>query len=352
MENKHFRSEPLENNPLSALFEERLGAKRLRNFPLFYVNWCYLRPFLKKASPVTLHQFIRQIRAKFQPTFYQYAPLSVELSKNDAPVVLSAKEALPLVSIVTPSFNQAIFLEKTIKSVLNQNYPKLEYYIIDGASQDGSARILSKYKENVTYVESRQDGGQAHAINKGFQRSHGEIMGWVNSDDFLLERAIPFVVEYFLEHPDVDVVYGLRITVDEQDREIGRWIIASQAEQVLPWANYLPQEAVFWRRRIWEKVGETLNESYHFDLDWDLWLRFYQVEAKFARLPRFLGAFRFHENQKTASRAALGRQEAARLHRAYHGRDITWLEVRHEVSHYLWRCSCLYLLYYLGVYRI
>ncbi|PID56911.1 glycosyl transferase [candidate division KSB3 bacterium] len=324
----------------------------LWNSLIFCLNWRCLRPLMKKILPLSAHSYVQKTRAKFQPTLVQYPPRPLLQERKLSSTRLSGKADLPLVSIVTPSLNQGAYLRRTIQSVLTQNYPNLEYLIIDGNSHDQTTQILSEYEGRVAHIESRQDAGQAHAINKGFQRSTGEIMGWVNADDLLLSDAIPAVVNFFLEHPELDVVYGFRITIDEQDREIGRWILPSQAEELLPWANYLPQESLFWRRRIWEKVGGSLDESYHFALDWDLWLRFYSAGARFASLPEFIGAFRCHRDQKSTVQAELGRQEAARLHRRYHGYEMPWLEVRHAVGHYLRRCSYLYLLYYMGVYGL
>ena len=238
-------------------------------------------------------------------------------------------------------------MERTIISVLEQQYPQLEYIIQDGGSTGETRRILEQYRSRLTYFESCPDAGQAHAINLGFRHATGEIMAWLNADDLLLTGAVAAVATYFRDHPDVDVVYGQRITIDAQDREIGRWIIAPNAETMLPWVNYVPQETVFWRRRIWDKIGGSVDEAYHFDVDWELWLRFYRAGAAFARLPRFLGAFRFHEEQKTAVLDELGKQEAQCLHRQYHGRPVEWLEIRYQVRHYLLRCSWQYLLYYL-----
>lgn len=318
----------------------------------FFWNWRYLRPFLKRISSENIHAIVRRIRSRFQPSLRQYAPRPLQLPASyAAPITLPAPDCLPVVSIVTPSFNQAAFLERTVQSVLTQHYPKLEYIIMDGASQDGTDRILTDYADQVTYLDSRQDRGQADAINRGFQYATGEILAWLNADDLLLPGAMACIVQFFLDHPEVDVVYGYRICIDEEDREIGRWILPSHDPTILPWANYVPQETLFWRRRLWEQVGAYVDESYQFALDWELLLRFQKSGANFACIPRFLGAFRVHSAQKTSKLAEIGRQEAARLHASAHGRQIEWLEVRYHVRKYLRRAAWRYLLFYLKCWR-
>jgi glycosyltransferase involved in cell wall biosynthesis len=333
--------------------ENELAAKKetIRQFSFFYWNWYRLRPFLKKKLPYHAQTLVQQIRARFQPTMYQHPPIPLYIPKQYHDVALPSAEVLPSVSIVTPSFNQGQFLERTIQSVLGQRYPKLEYILMDGASTDETAGILTKYRTQLKQVESRKDAGQANALNLGFRHTTGEIMAWLNSDDLFLPGTLPTVVNFFQQHPEIDVVYGLRISIDSQDREIGRWIIPLQAETFLPWANYIPQETLFWRRRIWEQVGGYIDESFHFNLDWELLLRFQKIGARFARLPRFLGAFRVHSLQKTAVLGAISRQEMDRLHTRYHGRPVEWLEIRYHVRRYLARCVWRYLLYYLGLLR-
>lgn len=292
---------------------------------------------------------MQQIRARFQPTLSQHPPIPLHLPNHYANTRLPAIASLPIVSIMTPSLNQGQFLERTIQSVLTQNYPKLEYIIQDGLSTDSTDDILEKYHSVLMRVDSGKDSGQAQAINRGFRQTNGDILAWLNADDLLLPGTIPFLVKFFIAHPEIDVVYGYRICIDEQDREIGRWIVAPSAESVLPWANYIPQETLFWRRRIWEKVGRYVDESYQFAMDWDLLLRFYKAGATFARIPMFLGAFRVHTKQKTKAWDAIGQEERKRLHQQYHGRPVEWLEVRYHVKRYLTRTAWLYLLFYLGL---
>jgi hypothetical protein len=167
-------------------------------------------------------------------------------------------------------------------------------------------------------------------------------MAWLNSDDLLLPGTVAYVVRYFLDHPEVDVVYGHRINIDESDQEIGRWIMPAHDDELLRWADYIPQETLFWRRQIWEKVGAALDESFQFALDWDLLLRFQDAGANFARLPRFLAAFRVHSAQKTqAAIDGTGQAEMNRLRLRNHGRDVTWFEIKRHTKSYLLRSRLL-----------
>ena len=244
----------------------------------------------------------------------------------------------PKISIVTPSFNQANFIERTIKSVLNQNYPNLEYFVQDGGSQDGTEEILSTYTDNLTGWESRPDNGQSQAINLGFAKTSGEIMAWLNSDDILLPGALNYVADYFNRHPDVDVIYGHRILINEDDQQIGRWMLPQHDDEILSWADYIPQETLFWRRQIWEKAGGQIDESFYFAMDWDLLIRFREAGARFARLPRFLGGFRIHVLQKSSAEiSGIGIQEMTRIRERILGRVPSDAEIYRAVMPYMYR---------------
>jgi len=230
--------------------------------------------------------------------------------------------ALPTIVIVTPSFNQDKFLESTILSVVNQRYPHLHYRIQDGGSTDRSVEIIKRYADRMTSWQSIKDRGQSDAICRGFDQLPGDpddIMAWLNSDDFIANRALRYVAEYFARHPKVDAVYGHRIIIDEHDREIGRWIMPPHNPAVLEWIDYVPQETLFFRRRIWNAVG-GLDPSFQFALDWDLLARFQQAGAKIVRLPYFLGCFRIHGEQKTSANIhTTGHEEMTRIRTRIHG---------------------------------
>ncbi|MEI6106023.1 MAG: glycosyltransferase [Opitutae bacterium] len=239
---------------------------------------------------------------------------------------------LPAIDIVTPSFNQERYLESTLLSVLNQKYPKLRYRVQDGGSTDRSPQIIQRYADQLTGWVSEKDKGQADAVCRGFKQLGGEptdIMAWLNSDDFIAPRALRFVAEYFVRHPEVDVVYGHRIIIDDQDREIGRWIMPPHDPKTLEWIDYVPQETLFFRRSIYEAVG-GLDSSFQFALDWDLLARFQQAKARVVRLPYFLGCFRLHSEQKTSQHIhTQGIEEMTRIRTRIHGAVIDPAKIEH-----------------------
>jgi FkbM family methyltransferase len=255
----------------------------------------------------------------------------------------------PTISVVTPTLNSARFLERTLCSVLDQGYPRLEYLVKDGGSSDGTIGLLDRYRERLA-VRVGKDAGQADALNQGFGEASGEIMAYLNGDDLLLPGTLRYVARYFLAHPEVDVVYGHRVLIDENDQEIGRWVLPPHDAGILSWADYVPQETLFWRRRIWERAGGRVDDSFHFAMDWELLLRFRGGGARFARLPRFLGAFRVHGDQKTSARMRdLGAEEMGRLRSSVHGRPVTEQEVQRRVRGYLLRHMAYQKLYRAGL---
>lgn len=258
----------------------------------------------------------------------------------------------PLISIVTPTMNSDQFVAFTIDSVLDQGYPNLEYIIQDGHSTDDTLTVVETYGSRIAHVNSARDTGMSQAINRGFRHATGDILAYLNSDDLLLPGALHYVASYFETHPDVDVVYGHRVIVDMSNAEIGRWVLPPHDSDVLSWADYVPQETLFWRRRIWDEIGSAMDESYRFACDWDLLLRFREAGARFTRLPRFLGAFRVHEEQKTSKQLAdVGASEMNRLRERYVGRPVDAEEIWQHIQPYLHRHKVYHKLYRLGVLR-
>lgn len=261
----------------------------------------------------------------------QYAPRPLAWDRRLPRRARLPEAALPDVVIVTPSYNQDKFLESTLLSVLNQNYPKLRYRVQDGGSKDRSPEIIARYADRLAGWYSGKDAGQSAAIRAGFDQlpgGPGDIMAWLNSDDLLAPRTLRFVAEYFATHPEVDAVYGHRIIIDELDREIGRWVMPPHDPASLEWIDYVPQETLFWRRRAWDAVG-GLDPSFQFALDWDLLARFQQAGVRIARLPYFLGCFRLHSEQKTSAHIhTTGNEEMTRIRRRIHGPnpDLTRIE--------------------------
>lgn len=298
--------------------------------------WAYR---LAYGSISPLRPIARMIRRGFEiirprlGNLHQYAPRQPNIKE------VHAKKSLdyyPAISIVTPSFAQGEYIERTLLSVINQSYPNLEFFVQDGASKDNTTEVLEKHQEALSGWISEEDAGQSQAINRGFAKTCGEIMGWLNSDDLLLPGALHSVADYFNRHPDVDVVYGNRLLIDENDLEIGRWILPGHDSDVLSWVDYVPQETMFWRRGIWEKVGGGIDESFRFAMDWDLLVRFRDAGAKFGHIPQFLGAFRIHECQKTSAAInEIGHQEMNRIRERILGRIPEIKQIRRAVLPYL-----------------
>jgi hypothetical protein len=158
-------------------------------------------------------------------------------------------------------------------------------------------------------------------------------MGWLNSDDLLLPNSLLAVGKFFRDHPDVDVVYGSRIIIDDNTMEIGRWVVPPNCHEYLEWADYIPQETVFWRRELWNLVGGRLDEDFSFAMDWELLLRFVDSGATFAHIDSFLGAFRVHHASKTiSSLESRGAREMMRLRTSTHGRFVPHSELRRKLS--------------------
>lgn len=213
----------------------------------------------------------------------------------------------PLVSIVTPSLNQGAFIEETIRSVAEQDHPRLEHIVVDGGSSDETIRILERYRPRLRYV-SEPDAGQAAAINKGFRSSKGEILAWLNSDDVYEPGAVSAAVAFLGERPDLMLVYGDATLVDAQGRVIGPCanVEPFDLDRLVHHLDFIVQPAAFFRREAFEAVG-GLDESLHWSMDYDLWLK---IARRFpvAYLPHKLARYRWTGANKT-SRGGLDRYD-------------------------------------------
>jgi glycosyltransferase involved in cell wall biosynthesis len=218
---------------------------------------------------------------------------------------------MKLVSVVTPSFNQARYLESTIESVLSQDYPHIEYIVIDGASTDGSIEIIKKYQNRLAYWISEKDNGQADAINKGFARARGEIIAWLNSDDYYLPNAISAIVKVFEENPDTVMIYGDILAVNEVGQTFNVLKFKQLSLEDLLCFQIIGQPAVFFRREVYEKTG-GLDTTFHFLLDHHLWIRIAQ-HGEILHIPQTWAAARYHAEAKNRAKAAEFGREAFRI---------------------------------------
>ena len=247
----------------------------------------------------------------------------------------------PRIAIVTPSLNHAAYLEQAIDSILGQEYPNLAYFVQDGVSKDGSVDILNSYNSQLAW-RSEPDTGQANAINRAFEKVNGDIMAYINSDDLLLPGTLSYVARFFQRNPKVDVVYGHRICIDRDGSEIGRWILPQHDLEAVKWADFIPQETMFWRRRVWDAVG-PFDESFHYALDWDFILRAQAQGFRFRRLPRFLACFRVHVEQKTLALKQVGQQECDILRKRSFGTVPTRVEINNGLRRYMRRHVALHI---------
>jgi len=266
------------------------------------IEWC-----LTYEQPLEMRQLCRkraedlfgvERQAKEYNVLYsrqKKSPCFGDLHKN--------RTVLPKISIVTPSYNQAEYLEECIESILSQNYPNLEYIIMDGGSTDGSVEIIKKYEKQLTYWQSKPDGGQYQAINEGFRRSSGEIMTWLNSDDKYHAGALHLVELAFRAMPQTDWITGRPTAWDD----LGT--LTTIFDHVPLWSQerllfhgkddyYIQQESTFWRRALWDRAGGKLDTTWQLAADFELWCRFFNY-SQLVGVDALLGGFRYHSGQKT-----------------------------------------------------
>lgn len=218
---------------------------------------------------------------------------------------------MTLVSIITPSFNQAAYLEQTMRSVLEQDYARIEYLVVDGASTDNSVDIIKKYESKLAWWVSEKDSGQADAINKGFARATGEVIAWLNSDDYYLAGTIDAAVKIFEEHLDVVLVYGNMLAVDEDGKTFNTLNYKQLTLEDLLCFQIIGQPAVFMRRSALQSAG-GLDPTFHFMLDHHLWIRIAQ-QGKIFHVDQTWSAARYHAEAKNIAQAAEFGRDAFRI---------------------------------------
>jgi glycosyltransferase involved in cell wall biosynthesis len=215
---------------------------------------------------------------------------------------------LPRISIVTCSYQQGRYLEATMRSVLEQKYPGLEYVVIDGGSTDGSVDVIQRYKNSLAYSVAEPDKGQTDALIKGFEHCTGDVFGWICSDDLLLPGALRLIGQFFSEHASAQAVYGDSLWIDSE----GRFL---RAKKEMPFNrfvflydhNYIPQPSMFWRRSLYEETG-GLDTRFNLAMDNDLWERFSE-RTRISYIPQYLSCMRFYPEQKTRCMRTEGRFE-------------------------------------------
>lgn len=222
------------------------------------------------------------------------------------------------ISVITPSFNQSQFLEATLQSVIGQNYSGLEYIVVDGGSTDDTLSILRKHDNHLAYWVSEKDGGQSQAFNKGLQRSTGEIIGWLNSDDLYLGNSLEKAARYFQEHEDIDVVFTDYMFIDENGTFLRRRKEIPFRYDVYLWTGdcYHANCAGFFRRRLFDRIG-GLDEKLHFGMDYDFYMRAARANCRFGHLRDYWGAYRLHKQSKSVSMYGLQLRDANLIGRRY-----------------------------------
>lgn len=237
----------------------------------------------------------------------------------------------PRISIITPSFNQGKFLEETIQSVLNQNYPNLEYIILDGGSTDNSVDIIKKYEDRITFWESKPDNGQADAIFRGFEKATGDIIAWINSDDYYLDGALKAVGNYFIKHPSIEWLAGNGIIVDTHSHELLKCYTTKISFDHLYYRETLfVQPSIFISRKAFFECG-GFDKTLEFCMDYDLFLNL-SLRSNPMQIPDFLSAFRYHANAKSSTILDVNEKESSYI------RNVKFKQYKKNWLYRTYRC--------------
>ena len=234
---------------------------------------------------------------------------------------MKQKEMLKI-SIVTPSYNQGQYLEETIQSVLDQKYPNLEYIIMDGGSTDNSVDIIKKYESHLTHWESKPDDGQADAIKKGFNMATGDILAWLNSDDYYLPDTLNQVSELFARD-DLKIVFGECVLYHEKSGKVKPSRVIEYAQShIIELSDYIIQPSSFWTKKTYDLVG-NLNEKLIYTFDWDWFIRAKRKGVHFQPVDKTWSVYRYHDQHKTGTGGNKREEELANIFRQYHSEILS-----------------------------
>ena len=236
----------------------------------------------------------------------------------------------PKVTIVTPSYNQADFIEQTIQSVLKQTYPNVEHIVVDGGSTDGTLDILERYSNQIQWI-SEPDEGQSDAVNKGWQRAKGEILGWLNSDDCSTVNAVEEAVETFRNRPEVGMIFGECYMMNEAGQVYGKWRAKGfNQESILEHPEWVSSPSMFVRQSVLFEA-DMLNVELSYAMDYDLFIRLSKI-TKIVAVPIPMAYFRTHSNSKSQKYSSAHWREILDIHRKYGGKFVSPIWLRYLAS--------------------